>query len=302
MDLKDKILVVIVGPTAVGKTSLSIKIAKKLNTEIISADSKQFFKEITIGTAKPSIEELNTIKHHLIDFLDLKENYNAGDFIKDSTIILKELFSKNKYVIMTGGSGLYINSLCNGLDDIPPIDPKIRQNLNNEFLKKGLSDLKKELKIRDPEYYNEVDKDNPRRIIRALEVCRTTNKPYSSYRNNKKKNNEYEIIKIGLNRDRKELYDKINLRVEQMIDLGLIEEAKKVYKYRNLNSLQTVGYKEIFEYLDKKITLEKAIELIKRNTRRYAKRQMTWFSKDEEIKWFHPNEIDKILKYVLNIN
>ncbi|MCP3659784.1 MAG: tRNA (adenosine(37)-N6)-dimethylallyltransferase MiaA [Bacteroidetes bacterium] len=297
---QDKILLVIIGPTAVGKTEFCVNLAQKLNTEIISADSRQVYKEISIGTAKPNKEETYKIKHHLIDFLNLNENYSVGDFINDAQNKINKLFESKDYVIMTGGAGLYIDAFCNGLDDMPNIDLNIRKELNEDYKKYGLEPLINELEDADFEYYQQADLNNPRRVIRALEIYRSTKKPYSTFRIeafNKSNDKNFKILKIGLNRDREELYNRINQRVDNMFEEGLLEEAKKVYKYKKYNSLQTVGYKEIFDFLDNKITLNEAIELIKRNTRRYAKRQMTWFLKDESIKWLNPDKADNMFNY-----
>ncbi len=311
-------LIVVLGPTAVGKTSFSIDLATKLKTEIISADSRQIYKHMDIGTAKPSLQERQLVKHHLADCLELHEPYSIGTFINDANDILKELFKKNKYVVMTGGSNLYINVFLNGIDEMPIIDLETRKSLNKELKTHGLKKLAQELYEKDPIYYNKVDLNNPRRIIRALEICKSTGLPYSSFRKdipgiknpaiddffrqtpstkknekvnfesenstiNKKKT--YNVLKIGLQKDRNLIYSAINTRVDAMIKQGLVEEAQRLYKYKHLNSLQTIGYKELFDFFDKKINLNDAIELIKRNTRRYAKRQLTWLNKDTDIKW-----------------
>lgn len=291
-------LIVITGPTAVGKTELCIKIAQQLGAEIISADSRQFYKELSIGTAKPSHEELMGIKHHFIDFLSIDQEFSAGKFELAVLELLPELFKKNQIVIMTGGSGLYIQAVCQGMNDIPDVDLKFRAELYEELEIHGLQPLLEELFIKDPDYYNLVDKENPQRIIRALEVCRGTGEPYSVYRTDQKADRDFHTIKIGLNRAREELFKRINIRMDQMIDDGLFTEAKRFEGMRHLNALKTVGYKEVFGYLDGEYDMKEAIRLLKRNTRRYAKRQLTWFKKDPGFVWFHPDEIDKIIKHI----
>ncbi len=287
-------LIVVLGPTAVGKTSFSIKLATQLKTEIIYADSRQIYKHMNIGTAKPSLQERQLVKHHLVDYLELYEPYSVGIFINDVNDILKDLFKKNKYVVMTGGSNLYINSFLNGIDSMPTIDLKIRKSLNRELKTHGLKKLTQELYEKDPIYYNKVDLNNPRRVIRALEICRSTGLPYYSFRRDLNKNKKlqfpdkertFNILKLGLQKDRKLIYSDINKRVDIMIKQGLVEEAQCLHKYKHINHLQTIGYKELFDFFDKKINLNDAIELIKRNTRRYAKRQLTWLNKDVDIKW-----------------
>jgi tRNA dimethylallyltransferase len=291
-------LIVILGPTAIGKTALSINIAKYFNTEIISADSRQFYKELKIGAAPPSSEELNTIKHYFIGNLTLHDYYNVSIYEKDVLNILETIFKNNKIALMVGGSGLYIDAVCSGIDDLPNPEPEIRQTLNQTFEKEGIEALRFQLKLLDPEYYYMVDLANPKRLIRAIEVCLVTGETYSSLRTKPKQNRKFNIIKIGLNRKREDLFDIINKRVDSMIDKGLIEEAKELYPYKSLNSLNTVGYKELFEYFDNKISLEKAIEKIKTNTRRFAKRQLTWFLKDKDIQWMHPGDTNQITNYI----
>lgn len=293
-----KHLIVVTGPTAVGKTSLCIKLAKKLDCEIISADSRQFFKELAIGTAKPAKEEMNGVIHHFIDFISIEEEFNAGKFELAALKLLSTIFKENDFALMTGGSGLYIQAVCEGMNDIPAVDARFREELYEELEQHGLELLAEELKVKDYEYFQLVDKSNPQRIIRALEICRGTGEPYSSFRQDKKFIRDFEIIKIGLDRDRDELFDRINLRMDQMIAAGLFEEAKAHYHHRHLNALKTVGYKEVFDYLDGKYDKEEAIRLLKRNSRRYAKRQLTWFKKDPEFVWFHPEEFDKIVAHI----
>ncbi len=294
----EKYLIVIIGPTAVGKTSISIQIANHFQTEIISADSRQFYKQTTIGTAKPSDEELKLIPHHFINSLSIEQEYTAAQFEKEAIDCIKEIHKKNKIAIMAGGSGLFVRAVLDGLDNLPSIDPEIRKKLNEDFLKNGIKYLQTELKKLDPEYYLSVDLANPQRIIRALEVSISTGRPYSSYRRGNKKQREFIPIKIGLNLARPELYDRINSRVDQMISYGLVEEAKELYPFRKLNSMQTVGYTEIFDYLEGKFSLETAIENIKQNSRRLAKRQLTWFTKDLEIKWFDGKSSNEIFKFI----
>lgn len=293
-------LIVIVGPTAIGKTKTCINLAEKLDTEIISADSRQIFKELKIGTASPSDEELQKVKHHFIGNKSIHDFYTAGMFELDVIELLKDLFREKNNVIMTGGSGLYIDAVCHGIDALPKVEPKIRKDLVEQYEKEGIESLRYKLKVLDPEYYHTADLQNPKRLLKALEITIQTGKPYSSFLTGNKKERFFNILKIGLNRDRQELYNIINLRVEKMIDAGLVEEAREYYEYRNINALNTVGYKEIFQYLDGEISLERAKELIKRDTRRYAKRQITWFKRDPKIQWFHPDEFDNIYRYIQN--
>jgi tRNA dimethylallyltransferase len=293
-----KTFIVIAGPTAVGKTKIAIELAINFKAEIISADSRQFYKEIPIGTAQPNSEELQQAKHHFIANKSIVEQYNVSDYAQDVEKFCSEYFLKNDTLIMVGGSGLFIDAFCNGLDDIPDVDENLREELNQLFEKEGIEVLQNELKAKDPEYFEIVDQDNPRRLIRALEIIRHTGNKYSSLRKKEKKQHAFEIIKIGLNQDRNELYEKINKRVDLMLENGLVEEAKSVLKYRKHNALNTVGYKELFDYFDQKTSLEEAVELIKRNSRRYAKRQMTWFKKDEAYIWFDHSSYPKIVEFL----
>ena len=295
--VKDKKLIVIVGPTAIGKTDLSIYLAQQLNCDIISADSRQFYHQMSIGTAKPSIEEQKNINHHLIDCMDIHKEYSAGKYESDALAILNELFQKTNYVIMVGGSGMYIDAVCNGIDNIPS-DKNTRSQLNKELKTEGIEALQRELLKVDPAHYKSMDVKNPQRLIRALEVYRYTGKTYSSFRSNPKKHREFDIIKIGLNANRSMIYERINNRVDQMFKQGLIEEAQQLFPLRHLNALNTVGYKELFSYFKKEIELENCIEEIKKNTRRFAKRQLTWFNKDKEITWFNYNERSTILSHI----
>ncbi len=295
-----KYLFIILGPTGIGKTDLTIDIAKYLNTDIISCDSRQFYKELSIGTAAPSKTQLSEVKHHFIHHISIHDYYNVSHFEQDTLKLLKELFKEKDIALMTGGSMMYIDVICNGIDDIPDIDEEIRNNYIKRLKNGEIDSLRFELKQVDPEYYKQVDLKNGKRIIRALEVFAQTGNPYSKYRTAPKKNRDFKIIKIGLNRDRQELYERINKRVDIMMQNGLLEEAKQYYKYKELNALNTVGYKEIYDYLDGNITLEKAVELIKRNSRRYAKRQLSWFKRDETIKWFSPDKKEKIITFIKN--
>ena len=287
-----------VGPTAIGKTGLTIFLAKHFGSEILSNDSRQFFKEMKIGTAVPTLEELSAIKHHFIQHISIHQTYSVGDFERDSLQFLEQYFSDHDLAFLVGGSGLYERALTEGLDEFPDIDLSIREQLNQEFIDYGLEKLQLELEQKDPVFFAEVDQQNGKRIIRALEIIRGTGKTFSSFRTQKKSNRNFEIIKIGLNLPREELYERINLRVDLMIKEGLIEEARKLYPLRELNALQTVGYRELFDYFDGKITLEEAVEEIKKNTRRFAKRQLTWFNKDKNVSWFSPSDKVEIARFI----
>jgi tRNA dimethylallyltransferase len=294
----NNVLIVLLGPTGIGKTDVSIEIASHFNAEIISADSRQFYLEMKIGTAVPSESQLERIKHHFIRFISVKDYYSASLFERDVTGLLRSVFAKNNIAIMTGGSGMYIDAVCSGIDDIPDIDPEIREKYNEKFRKEGTESLRTALKVLDPEYYSKVDLRNYKRIIRALEICETTGRPYSSYLTRKKTERDFDIVKIGLERERNELYDKINNRVDDMISQGLEEEARQLLVFRSLNALNCVGYREFFQYFDGKISRGKAIELIKRNSRRYSKRQMTWWARDKEIRWFRPEAVKDMISYI----
>jgi tRNA dimethylallyltransferase len=294
----NKSLIVICGPTAVGKTAISIKIAKALNTEIISADSRQFYRELKIGVASPDKVELKVVKHHFIGHLSVADYYNVSRFENDIIGFLDNFFKSSNHALIVGGSGLYIDAVSKGIDYLPDPDDDLRKSLKVTLVEKGLEPLKQELKKLDPDYYQVVDLQNPNRILRALEVCLMTGKPYSSFRIRNIKPRNFNIIKIGLDRPRAELFERIEKRVDQMIAAGLVEEVKSLGKFRNLNSLNTVGYKEIFYYLDSNCSLTEAIDKIKINTRRYAKRQLTWFKKDNAITWFHPDEIGRIIDFI----
>ncbi len=294
----DKYLVVIAGPTASGKTATAIQVAKTLGTEIISADSRQFYKELPIGTAAPTKEEQDEVQHHMIHNLNVEDKYDVADYENDVLTLLKKLFINHDCVVLTGGSGLFIDAVCKGLDSIPDISEETRTKVNKLYEEGGLFALQNEVQHLDPEYYNIVDKYNPRRLQRAVEVCYQTGLPYSSFRNNTAKVRDFKIIKVALLWDRNELISRINLRVEKMVSEGLIEEAKAMYHKRHLNSLNTVGYKELFEHFDGKTTLNEAIENIKINTRQYAKRQMTWLRKNNDYQWFTIDEIPEMINYI----
>ena len=294
----DKYLILIAGPTAVGKTQLSLSIAEQYKTDIISCDSRQFYKEMCIGTAVPSTDELSRIKHHFIQNLSIQDHYSIGQFERDALVKIEALHKNNNAVVMVGGSGMYIDAVCNGLDDFPPVPDIIRKELNLRLQNEGLDALKKDLMKLDPYYHELVDSSNPHRIIRAIEVCMVSGKPFSSFRKQQAKKRNFKTLKIILNREREELYHRINKRVDKMMTEGLLEEVKKLYDYKACNALQTVGYKELFAYFDGEWDLETAIEEIKKNTRRYAKRQMTWFRRDQNNHFFKPENEAEIMAYL----
>ena len=293
-----KTLIVLIGPTGVGKTDLSIKIAEKYNSPIISADSRQLYSELKIGTAAPAEKYLKRVKHYFVGTLKLTDYYSAAQYESDVISLLEELFKENDTILLTGGSMMYIDAICKGIDDIPTVDNDTRQMMMEKYEKEGLERLCAELKLLDPEYYSIVDLKNPKRVIHALEICYMTGKTYTSFRTGNKKQRPFDIIKIGLCREREELYERINRRVDMMINDGLVDEVKSVYQYRNLNSLNTVGYKEIIQYLDGNCTLDFAIEKIKQNSRIYSRKQMTWFRRDNEITWFHPDNEEEIMNFI----
>ena len=302
MELKKnttKKLFVILGPTASGKTSLSIRLASTLKTEIISCDSRQFYKELKIGSAPPSAEELKKTKHHFIQHLSVKDNYNIGKYEEDALNKISSLFKKYNNLILIGGSGLYIDAICKGLDDIPQTPQKIRDRINNEFLEKGISWLQKKVKEIDIDFYQKSDANNPQRLKRCLEVYQNTGKKISSFYKKEKIKRDFKIIKIGISTERETLYNRINQRVDQMIKSGLIDEAKKLFQFQKFNALNTVGYKELFNFFENKLDKEATIEEIKKNTRRLSKRQMTWFKRDNQINWFKIDQEDKIIKFIL---
>lgn len=299
-DHPDKTLVVIVGPTAIGKTGLAIKIANFFNTSVISADSRQFFRELKIGTAAPTAEEKQLAVHHFAGHLSIHDPYNVSMFEGDVLHLLEVLFRERDFAVMTGGSGLYIDAVCKGIDNMPGADPGIRMKVEELYQKYGIEYLQNELRRLDPEYFAVVDKANPNRLKRALEVCLATGRTFTSFRKDEPALRPFNILKVGVNRPRHELFDRIARRTGQMIDQGLVEEVRGLLPFRHLNALNTVGYKEIFDYLDEKVTLEQAIENMKTNTRRYAKRQLTWFKRDKEIRWFLPEHVEEILEYIKN--
>lgn len=288
-------LLVIEGPTAVGKSELSIMIAKHFNTEIISCDSRQFYKEMIIGTAVPSEKNLKEIQHHFIHQRSIKNSYSVGQFELEAIKKIKELHCIHQVVVMVGGSGLYIDAVCIGLDEFPNVPKNIRDSLNGRFKKEGLSELKKELKILDPIGFSEIDKNNPHRIIRALEICLVSGKPYSSFKNGQNKKRDFSVIKVSLELDREILYKRINKRVDLMMHKGLLDEVKSLVQYRHINALQTVGYKELFAFIDGKLKIEDAVTEIKKNTRHYAKRQITWMRRESKQMIVNPNDIENIL-------
>lgn len=285
MTTNTKYLIVIVGPTGSGKSDLAIEIAERYDAPIISTDSRQFYRGIPIGTAQPDEEQLRRVEHHFIASHDLEQEFNCGAYEAEALAKLEELYLKHDVVVAVGGSGLYIKALCEGMDALPEAEPELRESLAKRFQTEGLESLCEELRQRDPAYYEEVDRNNPARVLRALEVCISTGLPYSTMRTGVKHQRPFEIIKLGIDMEREILYDRINRRVDIMMQMGLEQEARAVYYLRRLNSLQTVGYREMFDYFDGTISRDEAVELIKRNSRRYAKRQMTWFRRDEEIKW-----------------
>jgi tRNA dimethylallyltransferase len=291
-------LLVIAGPTAIGKTKTSIILARHFEAEIISADSRQFYKALKIGAAAPSEDELASVKHHFVGHLSVNDYYNVSRFEEDVLTTLDQLFKTRPLVIMTGGSGLYIDAVCRGIDDLPLIEDALREKVKNWHEDHGIGFLQEKLQILDPEYFRIVDQANPKRLMRAIEVCLATGQTFTSLRKNETKNRDFDIIKIGLNRPRAELFENISLRTEKMITDGLVDEVKSLEAFREFNALNTVGYKEIFDYLDSKTMLAEAIENIKTNTRRYAKRQLTWFKRDSEMRWFMPEDTDHIIRFV----
>lgn len=293
-----KVLVVVGGPTAVGKTAMAIALARHFGTEIISADSRQFYRELEIGTAKPTALELRQVPHHFINNLSIRDDYDVGQYEKQALSLLDDLFGDREVVVMVGGSGLFIKAVCEGLDEMPEVDPEIRTTFNTLFQDEGITPLQSMLKKKDPVYYDQVDLNNPARLIRALEVIEASGKPYSGFRLQETAKRAFDVIKIGLEADRELLYQRIDLRMDEMIQAGLFEEAAALRPYAHLNALQTVGYREIFDFLDGAYDKAEAVRLLKRNTRRYAKRQMTWFKKDKAFMWFSGDETDRIIAYI----
>jgi tRNA dimethylallyltransferase len=297
-----KHLITIIGPTAIGKTNLAIKIANYFKTEIVSADSRQFYKEMNIGTAKPSTSELNSIKHHLINNKSVNDDYNIYDYEKDALKSIESIFNKNDIAILVGGSGLYINTVLYGLDEIPGISAEVRNSLYLDLELKGIKQLQEKLKLLDPSSYRSIDINNPRRLIRALEVSISTEKSYSSFLKKKKKKRDFNIIVLGINQERLDLYKKINTRVENMVERGLINEVKELYTLKGLNTLNTIGYSEVFNYIEDKYSLDECINEIKKNTRRYAKRQLTWFKSIDRVEWITPDyTFEKVTAYIKNL-
>ena len=297
--MRGKTLIVITGPTAVGKTQLCLDIAKHFDIPIINADSRQIYKELSIGTAKPSAEDQLAVKHYFVSTLSLQDYYSASLFESQVTDLLNTLFKTSDYALMAGGSMMYIDAVCDGIDDIPTIDDETRATMKQRLKDEGLQKLCEELQRLDPEYYEIVDRQNPKRVVHALEICTMTGQTYTSFRKREKKDRPFRIVKIGLNRDREELYNRINARVDEMMQNGLLEEAEALYPMRESNALNTVGYKELFEYLNGRWPLEEAVERIKGNTRRYARKQLTWYKKDPQIHWFHPDQKKEIIDYII---
>ena len=295
-----KTLIVITGPTAVGKTALCLEIAKHFDIPIINADSRQIYKELRIGTASPTSEQMQQVPHFFVGSLSLNDYYSASLFEQQVLEYLEQQFQTNDYALLSGGSMMYIDAVCDGIDDIPTIDDETRELMKQRLAEEGLEALVEELKRLDPEYYEIVDRQNPRRVVHALEICTMTGKTYTSFRKREKRQRPFRIIKIGLNRPREELYQRINQRVDEMMQQGLLEEAKSLYPMRQMNALNTVGYKELFDYLEGRWPLEEAVERIKGNTRRYARKQLTWYKKDPQIHWFHPQETEQIISYITN--
>lgn len=294
-----KYLITIIGPTAIGKTSLAIEVARHFKCDIISADSRQFFKEMAIGTAVPSKSELEAAKHYFIQNISIFDEYTVGDFERDAIAKLEELYHTNDFAVMVGGSGLYIDAVLKGFDDFPDIDPSVRETIIRNYEERGLEYLQTELAKLDPVHYERVAKENPQRLMRALEVCIGTGKPYSSFLNLKKNTRNFTPVIIGLEADREVMYSRINQRVDIMVEQGLVAEARALYPHKDLNALQTVGYRELFSYFDGTLTLDEAIEEIKKNTRRFAKRQMTWFRRTEDAKWFdYTTPASDIINYI----
>ena len=294
----NKTLIVITGPTAVGKTDLCMEIAGRFDIPIINADSRQLFRELRIGTASPTPEQLAKVRHYFVGTLSIGDYYSASMYEQDVMTLLGQLFKTSDYALLSGGSMMYIDAVCNGIDDIPTVDEKTRTLMKRRLAEEGLEKLVEELKRIDPEHYEVVDRQNPRRVVHALEICHMTGQTYTSFRKAEKKLRPFEIIKIGLNREREELYNRINSRVDSMMEQGLLKEAEEMLPYRQANALNTVGYKELFSYFDGIWELDEAVERIKGNTRRYARKQLTWFKRDQQMRWFHPDEQEQIMKYI----
>ena len=298
MASSDKTLIVLTGPTAVGKTAVSLDIAKHFGIPVINADSRQIFKELRIGTARPTEAEMEEVKHYFVGTLGIEDYYSASLYEQQVLELLKKEFQSHDYALLSGGSMMYIDAVCDGIDDIPTIDDLTRETMKRRLKDEGLEALVDELKRLDPEYYGIVDRQNPRRVVHALEICVMTGKTYTSFRKRSKKERPFRIVKIGLDRPREELYQRINARVDKMMSDGLLDEVKALYPKKELNALNTVGYKELFDYLDGRWPLEEAVERIKGNTRRYARKQLTWYKKDEHIRWFHPDDKQSLMNYI----
>ena len=298
MASSDKTLIVLTGPTAVGKTAVSLDIAKHFGIPVINADSRQIFKELRIGTARPTEAEMEEVKHYFVGTLGIEDYYSASLYEQQVLELLDKEFQSHDYALLSGGSMMYIDAVCDGIDDIPTIDDQTRETMKRRLKEEGLEALVEELRRLDPDYYEIVDRQNPRRVVHALEICVMTGKTYTSFRKRSKKERPFRIIKIGLDRPREELYQRINARVDKMMSDGLLDEVKALYPKKDLNALNTVGYKELFDYLDGRWPLEEAVERIKGNTRRYARKQLTWYKKDEQIRWFHPDDKQSILNYI----
>ena len=294
----NKQLIVVTGPTAVGKTALCIEMARRLGVPIINADSRQLYRQLQIGTAAPTASQMQSVRHYFVGTLSVGQYYSASMFEQEVMALLDELFKASDYALLTGGSMMYIDAVCNGIDDIPTVDDGIRALMKRRLAEEGLEALAEELRRLDPEHYETVDRQNPRRVVHALEICHMTGQTYTSFRKAQKKERPFGIVKIGLNRDRQELYERINRRVDQMMADGLLKEAEGLLAYRNENALNTVGYKELFNYFDGIWSLEEAVERIKGNTRRYARKQLTWFKRDPQMRWFHPDEKENIMKHI----
>ena len=294
-------LIVLIGPTGVGKTELSLSIAEHFKTCIVSADSRQLYADLKIGTAAPTPDQLARVPHHFVGTLRLTDYYSAAQYEAEVMVKLEELFQQNDVVVLTGGSMMYVDAICKGIDDIPTVDKETRELMIQRYEEEGLEKLCSELKLLDPEYYQIVDLKNPKRVVHALEICYMTGKTYTSFRTREIKKRPFRIIKIGLTREREELYNRINRRVDEMMEKGLLEEARSVAEYKHLNSLNTVGYKEILKYIDGEWPLDFAIEKIKQNSRIYSRKQMTWFKRDTEISWFHPEKKEEIMNHIKNL-
>ena len=300
MASSDKTLVVVTGPTAVGKTALCLEIARRFGTPVINADSRQIYRDLRIGTARPTEAEMRQVRHYFVATHGLSDYYSASMYEHEVLGLLETLFTSTAMALMAGGSMMYIDAVCNGIDDIPTVDDKTRETLKRRLKEEGLEPLVEELRRLDPEHYEIVDRRNPRRVVHALEICHMTGQTYTSFRKAEKKQRPFRIVKVGLNRQRDELYDRINQRVDDMMRDGLLQEASSVYAYRGLNALNTVGYKELFAYLEGRFSLEEAVERIKGNTRRYARKQLTWLRRDPTIRWFHPDNKKEIIDYILS--